>query len=329
MPINLDSLASSAALYPFALDLARERVFVTPMDEAAYRTASFLDERLKPRGEWVDAAPVARAMAGARDVRPLHFIFHAGHVGSTLLSILLGEAGRVLALREPLALRNLADAHDAGDARADALLELFLKLWERGFNDTGCVILKATSTTERLAAKLLAARPDARAVMLNVTAETYLATMLAGENSAADLNALGPERLHRLGRMLGAAPPRPGNLGELIAMSWAAERLTQVSTMREMGARILWIDFDTMLGSLVDTLARVLAHFGLPAEAAERISASAALSRYSKAPEHAYSASLRRDLLDQARRDFGPQIREALGWLDGLKNAHPAAGAVL
>src|SRR5215813_12307364 len=135
MPVRLDSLASSAALYPFALDVARERIFLVPMDEAAYRAASFLDERLAPRGEWVDAGRVESAMSGARDVRKLHFIFHAGHVGSTLLSRLLDEAGRVLPLREPLALRALADAFDAGHARAGARLELFLLLWERGFAD--------------------------------------------------------------------------------------------------------------------------------------------------------------------------------------------------
>ncbi|SRR5579862_1228467 len=328
MPISLDSLASSAALYPFALDVARDRVFLAPMDEAAYRAASFLDERLKPRGEWADAASIERAMSGARDVRRLNFIFHAGHVGSTLLSRLLDEAGHVLALREPLALRALADAFDAGQARADARLELFLRLWERGFTDTQCVILKATSAAQRLAAKLLAARPQARAVMLNVTAESYLATMLAGENSAADLNALGPERLHRLGRLLGAVPAQPRTLGELIAMSWAAERLTQASAVREAGGRILMVDFDAMLDSLVETLRLVLAHFGLAAQA-ERIAESAALSRYSKAPEHAYSPALRRELLDQARRDFGPEIRESLKWLEALKNAHPVAGAVL
>jgi hypothetical protein len=328
MPLLLDTLSSSAALYPFALDLARDRVFVTPMREADYRAASFLDERLKPRGEWIDAASAERAMSGARDMRRLHFIFHAGHVGSTLLSRLLDEAGGVLSLREPLALRTLADASDAGDPRMPARLELFAKLWERGFADTDCVILKATSATERLATTLLAMRPQTRAVMLNVGAESYLATMLAGENSAADLNTLGPERMHRLTRLLGTAPPRPATLGELIAMSWAAERMTQAAVMREMGTRILAVDFEAMLRALPETLARVLAHFGLAADA-ERIAASTVLSRYSKAPEHGYSPPLRHELLDQARRDFGPEIRLALQWLDGLKNAHPMAGAVL
>ena len=43
---------------------------------------------------------------------PIHFIFHSGHVGSTLLSRLLEEVPSQLGLREPLPLRSLAELHD-------------------------------------------------------------------------------------------------------------------------------------------------------------------------------------------------------------------------
>ncbi len=84
------------------------------------------------RGEWLPAAAVEQALAGARDVRALHFIFHAGHVGSTLLSRLLDEARGVLSLREPLPLRAIAEHF------SPARLELLLRLWERGFDGTHC-----------------------------------------------------------------------------------------------------------------------------------------------------------------------------------------------
>jgi len=318
-----DGIGRDAALYPFAFHAGRDAVFVAPMDPAAYRAASFLDERLRPRGEWLPTAALAQAMSGARDVRPLHFIFHAGHVGSTLLSRLIDETGRVLPLREPLPLRTLAG--DFAQARA----ELFLKLWERGFADIDAVVLKATSSTQRIAPALLALRPQAKAVMLNLGAESYLATMLAGENSTADLNAQGPERLHRLGAHIGHALPPPKTLGELIAMSWLAERVTQSAARRLLGARILEVDFDAMLAALPQTLARVLAHFGLAPDRAAQIAQGPALTRYSKAPEHGYSPGLRAQLLAQARRDFAPEIREALLWLDRLRAAHPALVAVV
>lgn len=320
MPDALAGLADSAALYPFALDPARGALMFVAMDGAAYRAASFLDLRLGLRGDWVPIARAEQAMRGRRDVRKLHFIFHAGHVGSTLLSRLLDATGRVLPLREPMPLRVLAD--DFSPAR----MELLLRLWERGFSDVEAVVLKATSAAERLAVPLLRARPEARAVMLNVPAETYLATMLAGEDSAKDLNALGPERLHRLAALLNAAPPRPKTLGELAAMSWLAEKLTQVKAMGEIGERILQVDFDQMLESLPQTLARVLVHFGIDAPTPP---SGPVLSRYSKAPEHEYSPALRRNVLDEARAAFAPEIREALEWLEALKTRHHALAAIV
>jgi len=326
----LEGLSGSPALYPLALDPARDAFLLARLDAAGYRAASFLDERLGLSGTWLAAGEIEQALSAARDIRPLHFIFHAGHVGSTLLSRLLDETGRVLGLREPLPLRLLAEAKDAGAPWADARLELCLKLWERGFADTDAVVVKATSAAERLAPLLLSLRPRARAVMLNVSAQSYLATMLAGENSAADLNAHGPERMHRLGRLLGAPPPRPTDLGTLAAMSWLAERLTQAEIARAFGERILTIDFDTMLETLPQTLTRVLAHFEIACapERIREIAEGPVAARYSKAPEHAYSPSLRREQLAQARANFPKEIRAALVWIADLKARHPSLAAI-
>jgi len=313
----MQDIGASATLYPFAYDVARDRLMLVPMDVGSYRAASFLDLRLGLSGRWFTASSIEAAMAKGHAARPLHFIFHAGHVGSTLLSRLLDEAAGVLSLREPMPLRALAEMRDADNPLFQTRLETMLKLWERGFPDTRAVILKATSSTARIAEELFAARSASKAVLLNVGAETYLATMLAGENSAADLNALGPERWGRLQRLLGHGIPRPENLGELIAMSWAAETLTQRKAAASLGARLLPIDFDRMLGDIGNTLERVLKHFDLSGDGAA-IAASGSLNRYSKAPEHAYSPSLRSQLLVQAQKAFEREIVDALEWLSRI-----------
>ncbi len=330
----LAELGTSPELYPFAFDPGRDAMFFIRMGAPDYRRASFLDERLltpDTRGQWVPFADVVRAMAAPSAFRPLHFIFHSGHVGSTLLSRMLDETGKVLSLREPLPLRTMAAAYDAGRPGLDARLEILLRLWERGFGDTEAVILKATSTAERLGAKLLAQREHSKAVTLNVAAETYLAIMLAAENSAVDLNAHGPERLHRLGKLLNAPPPRPSNLGELAAMSWLVERLTQDELLHAFGERILPVDFDTLLQDTGTALAKVLAHLQISAvpEEATAIACSPVLARYSKAPEHEYSAQLRADRLGEARRLYGTEIRGALAWLRQLGQQHRRAAAIL
>ena len=109
-----------------------------------YRAASFLDDRILTsdvKGSWVSLGSVLDAAQAIGERKPLHFIFHTGHVGSTLLSRLLDESGCVLSLREPLPLRTLADARDVlglpesllSSRDFDALEQALLRLWSRGY----------------------------------------------------------------------------------------------------------------------------------------------------------------------------------------------------
>ena len=126
----------------------------------------------------VDIASRLVAKAG-----PLHFIFHTGHVGSTLVSRLLDETGVVLSLREPLPLRTLADAHDVlgrpdsllSDAQFQLVLGVFMRLWARGYDSTRGIVVKATSSAGRLAVPILAGGERSRAIYMSLSAEPYLA----------------------------------------------------------------------------------------------------------------------------------------------------------
>lgn len=324
-------------LYPFKIDLARGRVLQIEMDFAAFRAASFLDDRIltsTTRGGWVALQGLPESAATSADSRPLHFIFHTGHVGSTLVSRLLDETGRVLSLREPLPLRTLAAAQDALQGRSpdgaplltqaqlDALIALFLRLWSRGYAATEAVILKATSSTARLAPALLTAAPDSKAIYLNLRAEPYLATLLAGENSPIDLRGHAPERLGRLAAQ-GLSPlPRLESLslGELAALSWLAETLTQREVLARYPARVLAIDFDAFLADVPGHLQRIRAHFAVPQDPAflARAAQSPVLTRYSKAPEHPYDPALRAAVLQDSRRAHRDEILKGLRLLEGL-----------
>src|SRR5262245_59861970 len=163
LPVSPDS-------YPLKLDLVRRQALAIRLDAGAYRAASFLDDRIltpATQGTWFSLARVADAAARVADPRPLHFVFHAGHVGSTLVSRLIDETGIVLGLRETLPLRTLAEARDVlGDpesllsrAEFESALGAFLRLWSRGYDGTRAVVLKATSSAGSLAATLLAMRP--------------------------------------------------------------------------------------------------------------------------------------------------------------------------
>ncbi|MGB8326809.1 MAG: hypothetical protein WCE48_04440 [Steroidobacteraceae bacterium] len=326
------------------LDLARELALLVQVDATVYRSASFLDDRmLTPgmQGAWVPLQRLFEAMQQAPAPGPLHFIFHTGHVGSTLVSRLLDETGAVLSLREPLPLRTLADARDVlgepgsllSPEQFDRLVSLCLWLWGRPYPGTRCVVLKATSSTGRLAAPIFERHAAPRAIYLNLRAEPYLATLLAGENSPADLRGHGPGRLRRLeARIPGASAPLSAlSLGELAALGWLVETWTQRDAAARFAGRILAVDFDEFLQDIPLGMSRILAHFDLLArpEHLAGLECSPVLSRYSKAPDHPYSPQLRAEVLADSRERNAPEIRRGLDWLQTQRRSHAAVAQLL
>jgi len=331
-------LSASPDVCAQKIDFAAEKILLVGLDAAAYRSASFLDDRiLSPamRGGWVPIGAVAEALRSARAARPVHFIFHTGHVGSTLVSRLLEETGAVLSLREPLPLRTLADAHDAlrrsdsllSESRFDLVLAMFMRLWGRGYDSTRCVVVKATSSTGRLAVPILERSEASRAIYMNLRAEPYLATLLAGQNSPTDLRGHGPERMQRLQKRVGAPLPALHTLsiGELAAMSWLAETSTQRDALARFPERMVAVDFEEFLTAIAASMERILGHFALPRDARylSAIGASPALTRYSKAPEYGYSPAVRAEVLRDSRRDNREEIGKGLAWIERRIRSDP------
>ena len=337
-------LPASPDAHAHNLDLAGGRVLVLRLDERAYRAASFLDDRiLSPatQGAWLAGAAVTEASRRVRDSRPVHFIFHTGHVGSTLLSRLLDETGELLPLREPLLLRAIADAREAlgrpdsllSEAQFQALLEMAARLWSRGYAGTRAVVVKATSSAGHLAPELLSSSPASRAVYLNLAAEPYLATLLGGANSTTDLRGHGPGRMRRLlaGRRLPVEPLHALSAGELAALGWLAESLSRRAAVAAHGPRVLALDFDAFLSDVPGQLARVAGHFGLaPGVAARAVAAAeAVLGRYSKAPQQPFPAGERAARLAESRSTNRAEIARGLAWLERLGKADASIDGLL
>lgn len=340
----LPHLAVSADVYVQKVDLVRDAALLVRFDEPSYRNASFLDDRIlgpATQGGWAPLGRVLEAAKAVQQRKPVHFIFHSGHVGSTLLSRLLDSTGVVLSLREPLTLRTLAEAHDTlslpeslvSVAQFDQLRSGLLALWSRGYASTRAVIVKATSSVGRFAPALLASAGDARAVYLNVRPEPYLATLLAGANSAIDLRGHAAVRIRSLHNRLDGniAPVHALSAGELAALSWLAEAWNERETATCAPMRVLRLDFELVLADLRAAMERVLAHFSLPQDERflSEIHRSPILTRYSKASEFEYSPQTRADILNQSRRDHRDEIRRGMEWLESLAKSEAAVGSLL
>ena len=270
--------------------MIRDAALFVRFEAASYRAASFLDDRIlgpDTKGAWLPLGAVREAARHVRNPRPVHFIFHTGHVGSTLVSRLLDEMDGVLPLREPLPLRTLADAHDVlheqesllSEAQFGGDLALFMALWSRGYDTTRCIVLKATSSAGRMAGPILARSENSKAIYLNLRAEPYLATLLAGQNSPTDLRGHGPGRIRRLQARIGTplAPLHAMSLGELAAMSWLAESWSQHEAVAQHPGKVVALDFDRFLGNVEECMGRILSHFDLPHDS-RQISATGAKS---------------------------------------------------
>src|SRR5438270_6282439 len=147
-------IARDARWLAQALDPTAGMVRLIAMDREAYRGASFLDDRLLQTPVDAQIVPwpqVEEAMAGElrHDAR---WIFHIGHVGSTLLSRLLGEIDGVLGVREPRLLRDLALS--PAEVRTRYLAPV-TKLMSRTFAADEIACVKATSFASEIAVQLV------------------------------------------------------------------------------------------------------------------------------------------------------------------------------
>ena len=314
---------------------------LTALPEAAYQEASFLDQRIlsadRPRQwlDWSDIADFAGDLPDSAD-----FIFHIGHVGSTLLSRLLGALPTVLPVREPPLLRSLAELDRLrglpespwSPEEFDLRLRMALGWLSRSFRPDQRAMVKATSFVSELSPAILAG--PRRALFLTAEPETYIATILAGEASVQELAVLAGPRLARLHKRVGDEPWRLWqlSLGERAAISWAAEM-----TALEAGAAaaaegsVLWMDFEDFLAAPAPKLAEAAAHFRQPLapQQAAALVGGPIMQRYSKAPEHGYSPELRRQVLAQARSEHREELRKGTALLDAAAARYDAVARAI
>jgi hypothetical protein len=325
------SLGGSPELFPYGLDVRNDTVSFIRLSREDFARASFLDARIltpKSLGPAMSWGQVSAAIDAAKLTERCAFIFHIGHVGSTLLSRLVGEHPGAFALREPVILRTFAQLRSEPEVRppswgggdVDVRLSGCLKLLSRTFDAQQRAVIKATSFASELAAELLSRPTAPRAVFMYVRPESYFATILGGENSRQEAKMLTPSRLRRLHRRLGRDVWHLQSLseGETLALGWACETSALAQSARAAGERAMGVDFERFLVQPAAVLFDIFRRLEINASAAEAeaIVAGPHMRHYSKAPEYAYDAALRSEVLNEARATHGAKIRRGLAWLD-------------
>jgi hypothetical protein len=335
-------LAAGPATFPHEIDPVRDMLLLVGLDEQRIAQASFLDQRvLTPQtwGRWLPFAEVETRLdpAGRDDAQ---YIFHIGHVGSTLISRLLGESPSVLALREPQVLRNLTDIVAKKDAIdvpwnpnwLPARSAMLRRMLARCFRSDQRAIVKATSFTSEIAPLLMDG--EARSLLLYTSPWSYLTTILAGEVSRKETSLLAGPRLARLARRIDPMPFRLWSMGEgeRIAMSWLTEMLSLRAAADALpNGRALWVDFDQFLAAPIPNLGEIATHLGVSfsARALANLLEGPIMQRYSKAPEHGYSSQLRRQLQQEAAHAHIQTVLDGLRWLEKLADENADVARIL
>jgi hypothetical protein len=310
-----DEIWRNATWLAQAIDPRAGLVRVVEMSLEDYRYASFLDDRIfreeRARNadllQWPDIAN-AQPSDARTDVR---WIFHIGHVGSTLISRMLGELDGVLSLREPRALRDLT--FFPPEVRAQ-FIPTVRSLMSRTFSVDQVATVKATSMVSQIAAELVGSA--GKALLLFANPQVYILTILSGDRSPNELQALGTyyaERAKTQGIDLAA-----NNQPEIAALVWACEMTALEETAEKLAAGFVqWQDFDAFLSAPAAALSEIAGFFELTADEAQirDVAAGPLMTRYSKALEYEFGPDMRRRRLNDAAMKHGPSVNAALAML--------------
>lgn len=321
------------------LDFANRRGLIVRVNEATYRHAAFLDERMftpATEGAWFPLDSILDAAAQLPAAQPTQYIFHVGHCGSTLVSRLLGQLPGTISLREPLTLLALAmerrepdaSAWRLGAAERERLSAAVLKLLARRYRTTDTVIVKCTSVASNLLEEVLTRNAAAHALFLHVGLETYLASMLRAAANRESVRAYAPAWLADLRRVPQFGVALPSNLddGQKTVLAWTMAMLHAERAARAFPARVRFADFDQLLAALPRNLAAIAGFLELsaPADGFSALLADPLLHRYAKDPKQMFDTATRARELQEARNNFHDEIHAGLEWAAKLWRETPA-----
>ncbi len=339
-------VTSSAAMYPFDVDMLDHLQFVN-MSLKTFRESPFLDQNIVTLDGFRGRVPlnvVSRLLndysknlpeGSAASLECKRYIFHAGHVGSTLISRVLGSFNQVLALREPNLLQWLANyavylgepesriSHDQFLVR----LRIAITLLSRKFEETNEVLIKGPSVTNVIAEDILDHTKEARAIFVYTALEPYMATVLKGRWGSGVFRH-APQRLKRLNHLIDGEDfvLHKMNLGEIVAMTWVTEMLTLGKAAGSRADRIAWLDFDLYLDDPSRHLPDLLNHLEISHSSAdlERVLSSDIHSKHSKSKRSKdYSVADRVKDIERTLRESKDNIDSGKRWLDAAASAIP------
>ena len=309
---------------PHTFDVGGENLTFVQVPRDARSELMFLsDEHFA--GNFPKAAlPVGAVSAEAAKspAAPIHFIFHTSFCCSTLLAKAMDVPGRTMVLKEPDVLINLANRIIRSDDQANRQrFELVLRLLERPFGPEQAVIVKPTNFANRLVDLFLAARPEARAVLLYSDVETFLRSLLKrgmfgrrfGRRLFLQLSSWSP-----LNFGYSAADLLEQTDVQICALAWLMQIHHFDAIARAFGReRVMVIDSASLLADPAAAVgeAQSLFRLGLQRDDIDCIASGPVFTKHSKFSDRDYDAEARAEEHDAATKAHAEELAMVSEWI--------------
>ena len=166
----------------------------------------------------------------------------------------------------------------------------------------------------------------ARAILMYVPLECFLAGMLGKQSPGLDLKGHAPSRLSDWNRIEKAPPLQLQQLGEpqLAVLAWLTCVNLMLAAVVDFPGRARMFNFEEWLDQPESGLQDCTQFFGIDSESQSVLSAWPDISTgYSKKPDEPYSAFNRRRTLQRGRHLRGEEIHNALAWARQLVEQTP------
>ena len=276
------------------------------------------------------AAPVvvrrSDALAAPRAPAGLRFIFHSAYCCSTLLANAYDRPDRAFSLKEPLILNDLVGWRHRGapPERLKTVLVDALSLLAQPFESGETGVIKPSNVVNALAPAMMAARPEARAVLLYAPLELFIGSIaqkgLWGRLWVRDL--LSKQLVDGLIQLGFTAKDHLLQTDlQVAAVTWLAQHALFAKLAQAWPDRVRTLDSEVLLARPGEALAALDGFFGIGSDEDERERiVGEVFSRNAKSGE-AFGATDRLQNQASAAAAYGDEMEKAAEWARAVATA--------
>lgn len=316
--------ASDPAWLPHIYDPDRDAFVFARLPRELQQRLTFLDARFVPQAALSPAVPASALPTDViRDAaRPMHFIFHSAFCCSTVLTRALDIPGVSMGLKEPSVLAYLGGYFATGlrAPSAERALSLSLDLLSRPLAVGETQITKPSNACNHMIARMMAARPDAKAIFLYSDLDAFLrATARRGAEGGSFARQLYGQFAHEIPLRLPKEESDPARLSDLqvAAQTWLMQIAVFASLAERFGPeRVRILNSAALLARKAETMRAATRFLGLDVNEA-RIGAivdGPAFSQHGKSPNVAFNTDAYRAQHQAAGAAHATEIGAALTW---------------